>query len=131
LLYFIPAYALIASMMIAIGSAVSEMSQGQQIAGMLNLLFFVPYFFFATVFANPNSPLLVALTLFPTTAFITITMRWGVTVIPLWQLIASWIILAASAGSGIWIASRVFRAGMLRYGQPLPLQGVLAALRNK
>lgn len=128
--YFVPAYALIASMMIAVGGIVSEMSQAQQIGGLLNLLFFVPYFFFAAAFADPNSPWLVFLTLFPTTSFITVTIRWGLTAIPAWQLGISWLLLTGSAVFGVWAAARIFRAGMLRYGQPLRLPAIMAALRG-
>jgi ABC-2 type transport system permease protein len=129
ILYFLPSYALVAGIMIAIGSAVTETQQGQQIAGLINLLFFVPFFFLVLVIANPNNPLLVALSLFPTTAFLTITMRWSLAVVPLWQMILSWILLVASAAGSLWAAARVLRAGMLRYGQRLDLRGMFRALR--
>ncbi len=128
-LYFLPTYALVAGMMITLGSMVTELQQGQQIAGVINLLFLVPFFLFVFIFTNPNSPLLVALTLFPTTAFMAVAMRWGVTTIPLWQLAGGWLILVAAAATMIWVAARVFRIGMLRYGQPLSLRGLGSALR--
>jgi ABC-2 type transport system permease protein len=129
-LYFLPAFALMGGMMIAIGSVVTEVQQGQQIAGVLNLLFIAPFFFFALLFTNPNSPLLTVLTLFPTTSFMTVAMRWGVTGVPTWQLVASWLILAGTAAFMIWLAARIFRRGMLRYGQRLELREVIAALRG-
>lgn len=128
--YFVPAYALIAGLMTAIGGAVTELRHGQQIAGILNLVFILPYFFTALIFAAPNSPLMVALTLFPTTAFITVTLRWGMSQVPAWQLIASWLLLTGTAVISLWASARVFRAGMLRYGQGLDLRGALAALRS-
>lgn len=130
-LYFIPSYTLIAGLMIAIGSAVTEVRQGQQIAGVLNILFSLPYFFLVVFISNPNSPLAAILTLFPTTSFTTITLRWGLTTIPAWQLIVAWIVLAASATLGVWAAARVFRAGMLQYGQRLDFKGMLAAVKSK
>jgi ABC-2 type transport system permease protein len=128
-LYFFPAYALIGGLMTAIGSSVTQVQQGQQIAGILNLLFTFPYFFVALFLTSPDSPLMVGLTLFPTTSFITVTMRWGLTEVPLWQLIASWLILMLTAVVSIWAATRIFRVGMLRYGQRLDLRGMLAAIR--
>lgn len=127
-LFFLPSYALVAGFMIAIGSVVTETQQGQQIAGLLNLLFFAPFFLLALVIANPNSPVLVALSLFPTTAFLTITMRWSLAVVPTWQMILSWVLLVASAAGSLWASARVLRAGMLRYGQRLDLRGILRAL---
>ena len=131
LFWFVPSYALMAGLMISIGSTVTEMQQGQQIAGILNLLFVFPFFLTVMIFTSPNSPLMVLLTLFPTTSFLTVSMRWAVTAIPLWQLAASWILLVISAGVSIWAASRIFRVGMLRYGQRLELRGVLAAIRGR
>ena len=130
-LYFVPTYALVAGMMITLGCMVAEQQQGQQIAGILNLLFIVPFFFFVLVFTDPNSPILVALTLFPTTAFMTVAMRWGMTTIPAWQLIGGWLILVAMAVVSIVVAARVFRVGMLRYGQPLDVRGVGAIVRAR
>jgi ABC-2 type transport system permease protein len=129
-IFFFPAYALVASVMVAIGGAVTEFQQGQQIAGLLNLTFMIPLFLTGILFENPGHPAMVALTLFPTTSFLTILLRWGLGTVPLWQLITSWSLLIASAAAMIWVAARVFHAGMLRYGQPLSLRGVLAALRN-
>lgn len=121
-LFFLPAYALVAGFMTAIGGAVSEARHGQQIAGLFNLLFMLPFFFTALVIGNPNSPILVAMTLFPTTAFVTISLRWGMSIVPLWQVITSWVLLTGSAGLMIWASARIFRKGMLRYGQTLDLR---------
>jgi len=117
LFFFIPSFALIGGMMAAIGGAVTELQEGQQISGILSLLFTFPLFLTGLVFANPNSPLLVFLSFWPTTSFITITLRWGLTIIPIWQIILSWVILVGSGAVTIWTASRIFRIGMLRYGQ--------------
>lgn len=130
-LYFLPAFCLIAGLMTAIGGMVTEMQQGQQIAGVLNMLFMLPFFFSALIFFNPDSPLMVALTLFPTTAFATVTLRWGMTVIPAWQLILSWLLLVATAGFSIWASARIFRVGMLRYGQRISLRGAVQILRAR
>ena len=129
LLYFIPSFALMAGFMIAIGSAVTELQQGQQIGGILNLLFMAPFFVLVVLFANPDGPLAVAMTLFPTTSFLTITLRWGLTTVPPWQLVLSWLLLVASAVVTVWLAARVFRIGMLNYGQRLDWASIKAALR--
>ena len=129
-LFFLPAYALVAGMMVAIGGMVTEARQGQQISGITNMLFMIPLFLTVLIFSQPDSPLIVALTLFPTTSFLTILMRWGVTVVPVWQLAVSWVLLVASAGLSVWAAARIFRTGMLRYGQPLDLRAAWAAMRG-
>jgi len=129
-IFFLPAYALIAAVMTAIGGAVSELRHAQQIAGILNLAFMIPFFFLVFIMAQPNSPLVVGLTLFPVTAFATIALRWGLSDIPTWQLIVSWTILVASAIFSLWASSRVFRSGMLHYGQDLNFRSIIQAIRE-
>ncbi len=131
LAYFLPSYALIAGMMTAIGAIMPDQQQGQQLAGTLNLLFLLPYLLAALFFANPNSPVAVALTLFPTTAFTSVTVRWGLTAVPVWQIATGWLLLVLSALAMMWIASRIFRIGMLQYGQRLSLSSIRAALRGR
>ena len=129
-LFFLPTYALVAGIMVAIGGMVTEAQQGQQISGITSMLFMIPLFLTVLIFSQPDSPLIVALTLFPTTSFLTILMRWGATVVPIWQLAVSWVLLVAAAGLSVWAAARIFRIGMLRYGQPLNLVAAWAAVRR-
>lgn len=128
--FFIPSFALMGGIMTAIGGAVTELQEGQQIAGILNLLFTFPLFLTALVIANPNNPILVFFSFWPTTSLVMITLRWGLTVIPTWQIIISWLILVITGCITIWAASRIFRFGMLRYGKRLSLKAVLGAIRS-
>ncbi|MBN1658992.1 MAG: ABC transporter permease [Anaerolineae bacterium] len=129
-LYFFPAYILLAGIMVALGAATTEVQQAQQVAGLLNLLFLMPLFALMLLMENPTHPISILLTLFPTTSFLTISLRWAMGNIPAWQLVMAWVILVASAAFAVWAAARVFRAGMLRYGQPLTIKSVVAAVRG-
>lgn len=129
-LFFIASFALLAGMMITIGAMATGLQQGQQAAGLLNLLFAFPFFILPVIIQSPDSPIGTILTLFPTTAMLTVAMRWSLGSLPLWQVALSFVILVASAVFMIWAAARVFRAGMLRYGQPLTVRGALAAVRQ-
>jgi ABC-2 type transport system permease protein len=129
-LFFLPAYALLAGIMIAIGAAVTELQQGQQVAGLLNLVFVAPLFMMPLLLEDPSHPLVLVATLFPTTSFLTVALRWGWGTIPAWQLVAGWAILVATAMLAVWAASRVVRVGMLRYGQTLSFKAMAAAVRR-
>lgn len=129
-LFFLPSYALISAMMVAVGAAVPDLQQGQQLVGLLNLAFWAPIFSLALLFENPAHPVFVFFTLFPTSAFLTISLRWGLSTIPLWQLGVSWGVLVGATLFMVWVAVRVFRAGMLSYGQTLNLKSAWAALRG-
>jgi ABC-2 type transport system permease protein len=128
-LFFVPAYALIAGIMTAIGGSITEQRQGQQIAGLLNMLFLLPLFVIMLVLTNPDNPIVVFMTFFPTTSFMMVSLRWGMGVVPIWQVVISWLILVSTAVLSVWASARIFRAGMLRYGKRLDLSGMLAALR--
>jgi ABC-2 type transport system permease protein len=129
-LFFIPSYALFSAVMVAVGSAVSEFQQGQQFAGLLNLVFMLPLFLLSVLFEDPASTVVVLLSLFPPTALMTLSLRWGLGSVPLWQLALSWVLLVTAAIFMIWLAARVFRLGMLSYGQPLRWKTILSALRG-
>ncbi len=129
-LFFFPSFGLIAAVMVAIGSAVTEIQQGQQVAGLLNLVFMLPLLLLVMIFENPGGPLVVFLSLFPPTAFLTVSLRWGLGSVPAWQLVTAWVLLVSTLAFMVWAAARIFRAGMLQYGQPLNLKGALSALRT-
>jgi ABC-2 type transport system permease protein len=129
-LFFIPSYALIAAVMVAIGAAVTKVQEAQQVAGLLNMLFILPILMVAVIIRNPGHPLAVFLSLFPATAFLTISLRWGLGTVPLWQIGIGWVLLIVTTMFMVWAAARVFRAGMLHYGQPLNLKTAVAVLRG-
>jgi ABC-2 type transport system permease protein len=129
--FFVPLFTLAAGIVVILGVAVTDSRQGQQLAGAISILFLLPLFFSSLLGSNPDGPLMVALTLFPTTSLLTIAIRWGATVVPLWQLILSWVILTGCAGFALWAAPKVFRRGMLRYGQRMTLRSVFDAIRAR
>ena len=125
----VPAFIMLSGLMAAVGATVTEASEGQQIAGLFTIPIWLPYLLTGVFIQNPNSPLAIAMSLFPLTAPMTITIRLSFTTIPAWQIIASVIILIFSAIGAIWLAGRAFRLGMLRYGQRLHWKEVFSHQR--
>jgi ABC-2 type transport system permease protein len=124
-----PAFIMICALMAAIGATVTEASEGQQMVGLFTLPIWLPYMLIGVFIQNPNGPLAIALSLFPLTAPMTISMRIGFTSIPAWQVITSVSILVLSAIGAVWLAGRAFRLGMLRYGQRLRWKEVFSRQR--
>lgn len=125
-----PTFVMISAMMAAIGSTVTEASEGQQITGLLSFPVMAPYFLLGALIANPGSPVAVALSLFPLTSALTILIRLGFSTVPPIQITASVIILMVSAVGSLWLAARIFRLGMLRYGQRLRFKDLLHSMRS-
>lgn len=129
-LFFVPTFALLTAVMVAVGAAMPDVQQGQQIVGLFNLAFMAPIFLLTVIMENPSHPLAVFMTLFPTSAFLTISLRWGLGVVPVWQMGLSWLLLVVTTLAVAWAAARLFRLGMLNYGQPLSLKTAWAAVRG-
>jgi ABC-2 type transport system permease protein len=130
-LFFFPTMILIQAVMVAVGSIAPDMEQGQQFAGLLNLVFLAPLMLVPLLMINPDSLLFRFMTYFPTTSFLTISMRWGLGSLPYWQMALSWVILVGTTLFAIWAAGRVFQIGMLRYGQQLSWRSVVGAIRSE
>jgi ABC-2 type transport system permease protein len=84
-----------------------------------------PVWLGAIIIENPNSPLAIGLSLFPLTALTTFAMRIMSVPIPPWQIAVSVALLVLSAGGAVWLAARIFRLGMLRYGKRLGWREIL------
>ncbi len=118
---FLPAFVMIAALMTMVGATATEAREAQQIAGLFTLPIVVPFWFIAVIMETPNSALSVGFSLFPFTAPLTLPLRSMVTNLPAWQIALSLGLLVLAAAGAIWLASRAFRLGMLRYGKKLSL----------
>lgn len=115
----IPAFVMIAGLMATAGVTTTDTREAQQIAGLFTLPVVVPFWLLVPLMESPNSPLSVGLSIFPLTAPISLTMRAAFTDVPAWQIGLSLGLMVLCAVGSIWLASRAFRLGMLRYGKRL------------
>ena len=129
LLMFVLEYLLFSALMGAIGSMVTSAKDGQSLSGPLILLAMTPQFFIPVFFIAPNGPIAVALSLFPLSAPLALLLRYAAAPVPIWQVILAMAVLAASVVGALWLASRVFRIGMLEYGRRVSLKTVWEGLR--
>ncbi len=127
---FLPAYMITAGLLAAAGAATTELREAQQLATFVTLPSMLPAILSFVILTNPNGLASTIMTLFPLTAPLTVSMRWAFTSIPIWQLVASFVILVASAVGSILLAARVFQAGMLRFGQRLSWQEIRQAVQG-
>lgn len=117
----IPSFVLFAALMTTIGASVSDEREGQQMTGLITLPAAAPYWFTFHLMNNPNGPLALALSYFPLTTPVALTLRAGFTTIPPWQIALNLAVLSLAAAGALWLAGRALRLGMLRYGQRLRL----------
>jgi ABC-2 type transport system permease protein len=122
---FLPAFVMISALMTMVGATATEAREAQQVAGLFTLPIVVPFWFLPVIMESPNSALAISLSLIPFTAPLTLPLRSMVTNLPAWQIALSLTLLVLAAAGAIWLASRAFRLGMLRYGKKLTLVEIL------
>jgi ABC-2 type transport system permease protein len=119
-IFFIMAYFMVASMMSAVGSAVSDLREAQSLVGPVMMVLVVPLMLWMPIVQNPNGMLAtIAGFVPPATPFVMILRLTAATEpIPLWQTIASIVWGFACAFGMLWLAARIFRVGVLMQGKP-------------
>jgi ABC-2 type transport system permease protein len=126
---FLPAFVMIAAAMGAVGATATDMKEAQQVAGFFTLPIVIPYWFMTAIMFNPNGAIAVTMSLIPFTAPLALPMRAVFTTIPFWQLALSIGMLIILAVFAVWLAGRVFRLGMLRYGKKVRLKEAFARVK--
>ena len=117
----LPSFLCMAALMVALGATLVDTQEAQQAGAVAFLVVFVPIYLFFVFINQPNGPLAVGLSLFPFTAVTTLAVRSMFMEVPVSQFLASAAIATACAIALIWLAGKLFRANMLRYGQRLRL----------
>ncbi len=129
--WFIPLYVIVGALFAAVGISVTQVSEGREAAGPISILVMGPLYLSWLIFQNPDSPLVVGLSLFPFTSPIVMLTRMQLTDVPFWQYATSWLLLVAAAALTLWVVGRLLRVGMLRYGQRLSLKEMRHALAGQ
>jgi ABC-2 type transport system permease protein len=117
LFYFIGGYLFYGSLFAAIGSAVDSETDTQQFMLPITMpLVLALVLAQSVVVSNPNGDLAVWLSIIPFTAPVIMMVRLPFDV-PFWQVIVSMVSLTAGFIVTTWIAGRIYRVGILMYGQ--------------
>ena len=118
-------YLVATALMLAVGSTVVEAQEGQAVGFFFYALFMIPMIAVVAIGENPNGPVAVGMSLLPFTSLLTLSLRnWFIT-IPAWQLAASILVHFLFVLAAVWLATRAFRLGMLRYGQRLKFNEII------
>jgi len=115
----IPAFVMVAALMVAMGAMLTDEQAGQQIALVFISLYMIPLFLAIPLMRAPNSALAVALSIFPLTAPVVLPLRTLFIQVPFWQFAAAVTIQSLLALGALWLVARTLRLGMLRYGKRL------------
>ena len=132
IVYFLMAYFLFASLMAAAGSAVTEVREAQALIGPIMMLLIIPIMLWMPIMTNPNSVFARIVSFFPpATPFVMmLRMSQNTEPVPIWEVIATTIVGTLCVIFVVWAAAKIFRLGVLMYGKPPSLLGLVKMLRH-
>lgn len=130
--YFLMAYFLFASLMAAAGSAVTEVREAQALIGPIMMLLIIPIMLWMPIMTNPNSVFARIVSFFPpATPFVMmLRMSQNTEPVPLWEVVATTAVGVLCVIFVVWAAAKIFRLGVLMYGKPPSLLGLVKMLRH-
>ena len=119
-IYLAMAYLMLASMMAAIGSAVSDLNEAQSLLGPVMTALILPLILAGIIIDDPNGVLATVTSFIPPLAPFIMIIRLTASNEPvaLWQTALSIGWGFACAIGMTWVAARVFRVGILMQGKP-------------
>ena len=128
--FFLAGYLVFAVTMAGIGAATTSVKEATQISTIVNLPSFVPVWFVQILLENPDGGIARVLSFIPFTAPVTMMVRLAASDVPASEVAASLAVLLLTGVALLWMSARVFRAGLLMYGQRMSLRSVFTALRQ-
>ena len=117
LLFFLLGFIFYSSLYAAVGSAVNSEQEARQAATPLMIMIVFAGVFIQPVLLNPTGTTAQVLSLVPITSPIIMPIRMAVTGVPSLELAASIGFLVIGCVAALWLASRIYRVGLLMYGK--------------
>ena len=130
LLFFILGYLLYATLYAAVGSLVDNNTDSQQFTLPITVPLIIALISAFYIVNNPDSPLAVWLSMIPFTSPISMMVRipFGV---PIWQIVISVLLLVGTFVLMTWVATKIYRTGILMYGKKLSYKEIFKWLKYK
>jgi len=117
LLFFLLGFIFYSSLYAAVGASVNSEQEARQAATPLMIMIVCAGVFIQPVLLNPTGTTAQVLSLVPITSPIIMPIRMAVTGVPPLEMAASLAFLAIGCVAALWLASRIYRVGLLMYGK--------------
>lgn len=130
LIFFLVGFFTYASIFALIGSMVSTVQEGGQFAFPPIMILLIGFYFSFAVIRDPDSSLSFWVSIAPFFSPITMPVRILAATPPFWQIALSILINALAIAALVWLASRVYRIGMLMYGKRATIPEVWKWIRQ-
>jgi ABC-2 type transport system permease protein len=130
IIYFALGYLLYASFFAAIGSAVENEADTNQLQMPVTIPLLLAFFIALYAFKAPDSQLVFWGSMIPFTSPIVMLARipFGV---PAWELVLSVVLLAFTFAASAWMSAKIYKIGILMFGKKTSFKDLLKWLRMK
>jgi ABC-2 type transport system permease protein len=127
--YFLLGFVFYSAIAAAIGASVSSEQEIQQFSMVIVAPLTVGMVLISYITSNPTALPVVLLSLFPPCTPIVMFLRMSSQMPPAWQIALSMILMLVFIWAAIWVASRIYRVGILMYGKRATLPEMLRWMR--
>lgn len=130
LLFLIGGFMLYAAVYAAIGSAVDNIQDASQLQSVVVFPIIFGIIFGMAAASDPTSSFSVVMSMIPFTSPMVMMARIPYE-IPVWQIVASLLILYASFVAMVWVAGKIYRVGIFMYGKKPSVKELVRWMRYK
>jgi ABC-2 type transport system permease protein len=130
IIFFLMGYFIYSTFYAVVGSMVTTTQEGGQLAMPVVLMLVAGFYLSFNIIRSPNSSLAFWASMFPFFAPITMLVRIVTEPPPFWQILLSLGIGIVTIVGLVWLASRIYRVGMLMYGKKATIPEVWRWVRQ-
>lgn len=129
--FFIAGFLLYAGLFAAAGATVGSEQEAQQAQMPIVLLLVSSITLAQNILMQPDGSLARTMSMLPHSAPIIMPLRMTVASVPISELVVSLLSVSVGAGVSIWLASRIYRVGLLMYGKRPGIREVLTWIHRR
>ncbi|MDD4143121.1 MAG: ABC transporter permease [Prolixibacteraceae bacterium] len=126
--YFLAGYLLYSSLLGAVGAAVDNDEDSQQLVFPITLPLILSIMLLFPIARNPEGPVAFWGSIIPFTSPVAMLARIPYE-IPVWELLLSMFLLLITTAGAIWVAAKIYKTGLLLYGKKITLKELIKWIR--
>ncbi len=129
--FFLVGYFMYSILFSVVGAAVNTDQEAQQYSAPINYLMFIPFLIGFLVTQNPDTPVVIVLSLMPLFTPMLMFMRISVAVPDFAQIGLSIVISVLFTLFLAWLGAKIFRVGILMYGKKPSIKEIIRWSRHR
>lgn len=131
IIFFILGYFLYATLFAGFGALPSKVEDMNIISLPISFMLMISFIISIILIETPNSPIMIALSIFPYSSPIVMLLRIVTVDIPLYQIFISIAILIVTILINCFIAGKIYRVGVLLYGSMPKFRDVILMIKGE